>query len=571
MIVLGIHTGSGHDSAAAILVDGRLVASVEEERLTRRKHDGAFPHKAIDFCLSAAGVRADEVDHVAHGWHPYAALARRLGFLARGLPGRGALRRAWFVATLTRVSLSAERALRRRFPRARLHRVEHHLAHAASAFFCSPFERAAIISYDGRGEWATGLVARGEGNRIARLRERHYPNSLGLLYTAVTHFLGFESNDEYKVMGLSSYGEPEFLDLFARILGLDREGFYRVDTSWLSHPGYAPVPWGRNYFSARMVERFGPPRASGEPVRTVHKNLAKSLQRAIEDLGVGMASRLRAETGLADLGLAGGVALNGLMNHRIKTEAGFDRLFIPPAASDGGVALGAALWVQHQVLGAPRRFVLEHAYWGPSFADEAIAAEIDAYRLPSRRLPSPERTAAGLIAGNRIIGWFQGRSELGPRALGNRSILADPRDKANKDNVNARIKFREEFRPFAPSVLEERAAEFFPAIGASPYMLQICPVAAAKKALIPAVVHVDGTARPQTVSRATNPRYYGLIERFAEVTGVPVVLNTSFNVKGEPIVDSPADAIRCFYSTGLDYLILGRRLVGKGDLAPGVD
>ncbi len=565
-VILGISAGTGHDSGAALLVDNTLVAACEEERISRIKHDGGFPSRSIAYCLNAARVTPEDVSHVAVGLHPWAAPWRRLGFLTdMGLSSHLA-RKAMFLRREALGLFRIGNELRRQFPRARVVFVEHHLAHAASAFFCSPFEEAAVLTMDGHGEWATGLVGHGQGSHLDKLAEAFFPESLGLVYLAFTHYLGFDTHDEYKVMGLSAYGEPEYLEIVRRIIRFDPGRIYRVDLSWIQHPAYTACPWGRHYYSDKLTKIFGPARQPGATVSTLHKNLAKSLQVALEEVGVAIARHLRARTKSGKLVLAGGVCLNGLMNYAIKASGAFENIFVQPASNDGGIALGAALHVNHQVLGNPRSFVMQHAYWGPGFSEEEIRRELETCRLPYVRLADPARVAAELIAGNHIIGWFQGRSELGPRALGNRSILADPRDPKNKDRVNARIKFREEFRPFAPSVLAEHASAYFDGLNESSYMLMICPVCPEMRSVIPAVVHVDGTARPQTVNRDTNPRYYVLIEHFHRITGVPVVLNTSFNVKGEPLVNSPTDAIRCFFSTGLDYLVMGDCLLYKGPL-----
>lgn len=548
------------------MVDNTLVAACEEERLSHIKHDGRLPARSIAYCLKTALVAPEDVGYVAIGMHPWAASGRRLAFIANLGLSLHLPRKLLFLRGGVLSLLRAKAELQRQFPRATVIFVEHHLAHAASAFLCSPFEAAAILTMDGRGEWATGLLAHGQGSRIQKIAESSFPESVGLLYMAFTHFLGFETHDEYKVMGLSAYGQPEYLDTVRRMFRFDPRVLYRVDLSWMQHPAYAQCPWGDRYYSDRFVRTFGPARKPGEPINDMHKNLAKSLQSALEEIGIELARHLRVRTGCRRLALAGGVCLNGLMNFAIKRSGVFDEVFVQPASNDGGIALGAALFASHQVLGRPRQFVMRHAYWGPTYGDDEIRKEVEACQLPFLRLVDPARTAAELIARNQIIGWFQGRAELGPRALGHRSILADPRDPNNKDRVNARIKFREEFRPFAPSVLSEYASEYFEGIQESPYMLMICPVRPGKRSVIPAVVHVDGTARPQTVGKEENQRYHTLLQHFHRITGVPVVLNTSFNVKGEPIVTTPTDAIRCFYSTGLDYLVVGDCLLSKGPI-----
>jgi carbamoyltransferase len=544
-------------------VDGTLVAVCEEERLSRVKHDGGFPAHAIDFCLQQAGLEAGDVTHVGLGWHPHTATANRLRFLLDVRHSRHLRVKASWLRTVRGQALWLRTQSLERFPNASFTFVEHHLAHAASAFYCSQFEEAAILSLDARGEWSTGLTGTGRGTTMAATSRAYYPESLGLLYDALTQYLGFAPFDEYKVMGLSSYGEPEYLDVFRQMFRSDPDSIFRVDRGWVQHPGYAPIAWGKTYYSPKVVETLGPARDPREPVERRHENVAKSLQARIEEVGVEIASHLRETSGQQNLVIAGGLGLNGLMNYAIKSRSGYDDMFVQPAANDGGISLGAALYIQHHLLGHPRSNVFPHAYWGPDLAQAEVAREIEICGLPSVRVEEPALAAAELLAQNKIIGWCQGRTEFGPRALGNRSILADPRDPANKDRVNARIKFREEFRPFAPSVLAEHAAEYFEGIDESPYMLMICPVRQDARDRIPAVVHVDGTARPQTVTAAANPLYHELIEHFERLTGVPVVLNTSFNVKGEPIVNTPQEAIRCFYSTGLDYLIVGSHVVYK--------
>lgn len=564
-VILGIGACS-HDSGAAIIVDNTLVAACEEERFTRLKHDWHFPTLSIEFCLKRAGVSRSEVDFVAIGWHPTRASWRRLAFLFNLRQGWRLWRKAAFLRGLLVQPFQVAAKLRGHFPRAKVLFVEHHLAHAASAFFCSPFEEAAILTLDGRGEWSTGLMAVGSGNRVIKINEQYFPQSLGLVYTAVTHYLGFEDYGEYKLMGLSSYGEPEYQNIFRNIFRFDAKKMFEIDISWIQHPSFAVCPWGDRYYSDRMVQTFGPPREKGEPITRLHQNVAKSLQRRLEEVGIELARELRRISGKKYLAMAGGVCLNGLMNYAIKATGLFEKVFVHPAANDGGISLGTALYVNHHILGSPRNFTLRHAYWGPDFSRGEILRELENSRLTYGLLRDPARVGAELIAHNRVIGWFQGRSELGPRALGNRSILADPRSSENKDRVNARIKFREEFCPFAPSVLEEMSSVYFNGLGQSPYMSMICPAQQGAEQTIPAVIHIDRTARPQTVDRETNPRFHSLIKYFYQITGVPVVLNTSFNVKGEPIVNSPQDALRCFFATGLDYLILGDFLVSKGPI-----
>lgn len=553
----------GHDASAAVLHNGQVLATCEEERFTRIKHDAQFPKQGIRFCLEAAQAKPKDVDVVTVSWHPTAQLARRLGFCIDPRWGLDVRRKMRYIRATYAMVHGLVRMLKETFPRAQIIPIEHHMAHAASTFFASPFDQAAVLTMDGHGEWSSGLSALAQGCVIKKRQESFFPKSLGMVYLAFTHYLGFKLHDEYKVMGLSGYGEPSYLDAVRRTFGFDSKRLFRMDPRYFQHPVYSDTEWDAAYYSKEFEKLLGPARAPGDPVEQRHKDIAKSLQVHFEDVCVEMARQLLHQTGQKDICLSGGVFLNGLANYQIKLRSGCRNLFVQPASNDGGTALGAVLFVWHQLLKGPRAFVMEHAYWGRQYADSEIQKELEICRLPYRRVENPADLAAQLLASGKIIGWFQGRAELGPRALGNRSILADPRCAENKDRVNARIKFREEFRPFAPAVLEEWSHEYFERCGVSPYMLLICPVKPSKQEVIPAVTHVDGTARPQTVSRRTNPLFYDLIHRFHERTGVPVVLNTSFNVKGEPIVNSPADAIRCFYSTGLDYLFMGSYLLSK--------
>jgi carbamoyltransferase len=565
-VIMGINYGSGHDSAAALIVDGELIAMSEEERFTRKKHDASFPYQSIDFCLNKAGLTYAEVDYVAIGWDEWIHFQKRVSFLLNNSDLKNLVTRLKFLRALRIMARSGRQTVLRLFPKAKFIPVEHHIAHAASCFFISDFDESAIISWDGRGEWTTTLLAFGHNNEIKKIQEDFYPRSLGLLYTAVTHYLGFKSNDEYKVMGLSAYGEPTYIKEFEQVIKTSDNNFFDVNLTFLQHPGSSSkVNWGEpKYFSDKMIEVFGPARKKGDPVEKRHMDMAKSLQVCFSEVGIKIAQRFRMEVKTDNLCLAGGVALNGVMNNQILKKSGFKKLFFNSAPNDSGVALGAALYVYNQIIGNRKRINVIHPFWGYSATTQDIKKEIESYQYENvLELSDPAITAAKLIAKGYIIGWFQGRSEFGPRALGNRSILADPRPAKNKDIVNARIKFREEFRPFAPSVLIEHVKDYFDLPCESPYMLLICDVLHDKREKIQAVTHVDYTARPQTVSKEFNELYYNLIHHFHEITGCAVVLNTSFNVRGEPIVNTVADAIRCFYSTGLDFLIIGNYLLHK--------
>ncbi|HOV73649.1 MAG TPA: carbamoyltransferase C-terminal domain-containing protein [Candidatus Hydrogenedentes bacterium] len=561
MNILGIG-GYSHDSAAALVCDGQLVAAVAEERLTRRKHQGGVPRNAVAWCLETAGLTPCDISHIGCYMRPGLRMARRwayrLGQMIRsplysaGYMGYEAFHNAMYIHGM--------QGLRGRATR--LHFMEHHPAHAAGAFLASPFDRAALLSIDYVGEFAATWMGIGEGTRIRKLECRDYPHSLGVFYSAITDYLGFlRASDEYKVMGLASYGEPEYLDEFRRIVRVHADGQYRLDLSWFCCH-YRPGPQS-GYFSRKFLDRFGPPRRKGEPVEKRHRNLAASAQKILEEAALALANRLRRATGLRHLCLSGGVALNCSMNGRLRRESPFEDIFIQPASGDDGIAIGAALQLHHRLTGAPRAFVLRDARLGPSFSDGEIRAFLDRAKLSYETPPDLESRVADLLAEGHIVGWFQDRAEFGPRALGARSILADPTRPEMKDLLNTCVKHREEFRPFAPSCLEERASEFFTGCTSSPFMLFVYPVEPAQRGRLPAITHVDGTARVQTVAKDVQPRYYRLIEAFEKRRGVPMVLNTSFNVMGEPIVNTPADAVRCFYSTGMDALALGNHVLVK--------
>ncbi len=571
MIVLGINAYHG-DASAAILVDGRLVAAVEEERFTRVKHTAGFPAQAVRYCLAAAGARLRDVDHVAIPRDPRARLLRKLLFAVR-LP-RFALDRARVAGKFGRVTDELVRALDadRADLRAAVHRVEHHRAHLASSFFVSPFERAALLSLDGLGDFASGMWGMGEGNRLRVMGSVAFPHSLGMYYTAVTQYLGFPKyGDEYKVMGLGAYGEPEFRDEFRRMVRSDRRLGYTLDLTYFTHHRTGPtMTWAAGepvlgpLFSEELARRLGPARQPGTAVERRHENIAATLQARLEEVVLDQLRGLHGETGLDALAYAGGVAFNCVANGKALAETPFQRLYIHSAAGDAGLAIGAAYYVWHQLLGRPREFVMEHAYWGPEYTDAEVARALEARGLKARKLDPAALAAqtARHVADGKIVGWFQGRTEWGPRALGNRSIVADPRPPDMKDILNKRIKHREPFRPFAPSILEERLGEWFEGTHPSPFMLLAYRVRPEQRARIPAPTHVDGTGRLQTVSRATNPAYWGLISEFEKLTGVPVVLNTSFN-ENEPVVNTPEQAVDCFLRTRMDVLAMGPYLVER--------
>ena len=577
MNILGINAYHGNASAA-ILSDGQLVAAVEEERFNRVKYAAGFPVRAILYGLKKAGITLADVDHVAVPRDPYARLGRKL-FYALRMPSFA--RERWKVLrkfTGIREALAAACDADPEKLGAKFHRVEHHVAHLASAFYCSPFEQAALLSADGLGDFASSMWGTGLGPRMNILGSIAFPHSLGLYYSAVTQYLGFlKFGDEYKVMGLGAYGEPEFIEGFREIVRSNGTRFH-LGLQYFTHHRTGPeMSWaeadkmpvlGRMY-SEEMAKKFGPVRAPEAPIEQRHKNLACSLQARLEEVYLGMLRRLAEETGLKSVCLAGGVAFNCVANGKIPRSTGFENVYVHPAAGDAGLAVGAAQFVWHQLLGNPRRFQMEHAYWGPEFSRQEIRLAVEEARLAEngcmvRELGEPEllEKTAAMVAEGKILGWFQGRAEWGPRALGNRSIVADPRRPEMKDLLNRRIKHRESFRPFAPSILAEKTAEWFEQAHPSPFMTMAYAVRREKRDKIPAPTHVDGTGRLQTVTPAANPRYWKLIREFERQTGVPVVLNTSFN-DNEPIVCKPQEAIDCFERTQMDALVLGDFLITR--------
>jgi len=566
MYTLGVNAAY-HDSAACLVADGRMLAAAEEERFTRIKHGKRpvpftaweLPFHAIDFCLRAAGIHLADVDHIAYSYDPYQLLDKHaesvtLPLEPSAVPSSGnpwdPLFHCYVVNAPRQLSGGAPHHLQQRFRGRALHYqwhfVDHHLAHEASAFLPSPYTEAAVLTMDGRGERTTTSFSRGAGNRIERLRAIELPHSLGLLYEEVTRYLGFlHSSDEYKVMALASFGAPRHAHEFRRIL-CQEDGGYRLD-------------------EPRLADRFGPARAPGTPFTSHHFDIACSLQQALEETVFGMVDWLRHATGAEALCMAGGVALNCVLNGRLLARGPFRRIWVQPAAGDAGTALGAALLVDAQVRSDDaRHYVMDHAYLGPEYEAQEIEEFLRWSRLKYRRWRDVDEIAQ-LLAHEAIVGWFQGHMEYGPRALGARSILASPIPRTMQARLNA-IKDREDFRPVAPVVLEEQAPAWFNGCTRSPFMLFVYDIAPARRERIPAVAHVDGSARVQTVNRRQNPVYYDLIKAFAGHTGVPILVNTSFNTRAEPIVCTPRDAIECFCTSPLDALVIGPFIIQKADL-----
>jgi carbamoyltransferase len=566
MNILGINWGE-HDSAACLLQDGRLVAAAEEERFNRIKHAPfAFPLRAAQYCLQAGSLTPQDIDIVASSFSLSAGFGRGFLYALRHFPHANLIasaelvRRAWFIALpgYTRYMLKVP-------TRTRFISVPHHLAHAASAYFVTPFDDAAILVVDAVGEWAATSLYHGQGKRLEKLAMVDFPHSLGFYYAAFTEYLGFEPFDgEYKVMGMASYGEPRFNPQMQEILRLpEGSPAHRLDLRFFNYPDhYGSSTW----YSPALVEAFGPPAPHIPMPPQIYLDIAASVQQRLEQAIFHLAEYLRQHTHSRRLCLAGGVALNSVANGKLIQKGTFDQIFIQPAASDAGSALGAALVAHHRQSGSQRGQTLQHVYLGPQYPASEIEATLRSNRIPYETLSNPAETTADLLSQGQIVGWFQGRMEFGPRALGNRSILADPRRPEMKDRINAAVKFREPFRPFAPSVPVEYSDTYFENVGESPYMILVTQVKPGMAKSIPAVTHVDNTARLHTVSREVNPLYWELLQSFGKKTGVPVLLNTSFNVRGEPIVCTPKEAIACFYNSGLDALVIEGFLLRKSQI-----
>jgi carbamoyltransferase len=581
-----------HDASSALLRDGQLVAAAEEERFTRKKHDYEFPQHAIDFCLRVGRINAADLDYVVFFEKPFVKFERLLLSTMQTFPRSHRVFREAMITWLGD-KLWIKHLIQKRLgvPASKILFSEHHLSHAASSFFCSPFDEAAILSVDGVGEWTTASIGVGKGTDIRLLKEIRFPHSLGLLYSAFTAFLGFEVNEgEYKVMGMAPFGKPRYVDKVHKLLRIGSDGSFELDLDYFCFHYSTDKT-----FNGKFEALFGPPRdpkayfftpASGYPSyfgdkpgnyqelakqNQYYADVAASIQAVTEEALLQMAQSAYRETGLKRLCMAGGVALNSVANGRILRETPFDELYVQPSAGDGGGAIGAALYGYHMVLGKPRQFIMEHAYWGEEHGPDATESFLKQQAIPYRRIENEDKLIAYVVdrlQDGKVIGWSQGRFEWGPRALGNRSILADPRRADMKDTVNVKIKFREPFRPFAPSVLADRTEEYFMLPEAAKhyparFMLYVVDVKDDKQAVLPAITHVDGTGRLQTVRKDVSPRYYKLIESFGDATGVPVVLNTSFNLKGEPIVNTPQEAFHTFSQSGMDTLVLGDCVIEK--------
>jgi len=580
MYILGINAYHG-DVAAVLLKDGQLVAALEEERFRRVKHWAGFPTLAIRRCLEMAGITGGQVAHVAISRDPRANVLRKVGFALSRRPRPALLmdrvKNAKKVRDL-RGPLSDALGI----PAAdvpRVHYVEHHPAHLASAFFVSPFQDAAVAAVDGFGDFVSTSLATGRGGRIDVLDRVYFPHSLGMFYTAVTQFLGFKNyGDEFKVMGLGPYGRPSFVEELRQLVRLEPGGLFKLDLKYFRHWNEGvEMEWEQGYptlgtvYSREMESLLGPAPLQDAPVGRRHEDIAHSLQAVFEESYVHVLEGLWERTKNPRLCLAGGCAMNSVANGKIRSRTPFREVYIQPAAADNGTALGAAFHVWNQVLDGSRDFVMEHGYWGTAYPSADVGAMLEdrqdqgAWSYTVQECDSEEqlcRVTAGLIDEGLVVGWFQGRMEWGSRALGNRSILADPRRADMRDLINAKIKFREKFRPFAPSVLEEAVDEFFVDAVGDPFMQQVYPVREDKRHLLPAITHVDGSGRLQSVTERTNPRYYRLIKEFQALTGVGVLLNTSFN-ENEPIVDTPEQALACFLRTQMDVIVVNQTVVRR--------
>lgn len=575
MIILGINAYHA-DSSAAIFVNGILVAAIEEERFRRVKHWAGFPSLAIQFCLKEAGVTIGQVDHIAIGRDPKAKLCKKILFLLKNFSGSfGVIKER--VTNSKKVSSLEEEfhiltGFDKKLIKQKIHQAEHHRSHMASAFFASPFEEAALLSIDGSGDFTTTMIGIGRGNSIKVIASVDFPHSIGIFYSAFTQLLGFPHyGDEYKVMGLAPYGEARYVDKLKKVVKLTNDGLFTLDLSYFRPATKGVISYGKDnvpvvatLFSQKMVREFGGPRRQEQPLSQYHKDLAASVQRLTELVIFHILNHLQIRTGLTNVCIAGGVAQNSVANGKITGNTKFDNIYIPSAGHDAGISMGAALYIQHQVVKHARMPAILSACTGSRFTSEEVEQLLIIKKIRYLKLSDEDLydTVADRLINAGVVGWFSGRAEFGPRALGARSILADPRRNDAKDLLNAKIKRRESFRPFAPSILKEYADEYFEVNDEVPFMEKVFPVRPEKRALIPAVTHVDGTGRLQSVDKNVSPGFYALIDAFRKKTGIPVLLNTSFN-ENEPIVNTPSEALDCFFRTEMDMLVMENIIVER--------
>jgi len=560
MNILGINFVF-HDSSACIVIDGELIASIEEERFTRQKHTNQFPHHSIEQCLKIAQLDISDIDYIAFSFKPSLDVPKKILYSLKNISSFYSIFKFQVMHFFWRhreIKKWEKNFLKN--SKAKIVWVPHHKTHAYGSFFVSPFKEAAIVCMDGSGEWSTITIGYGNGNQVSTYTETFFPHSLGSIYEAVTFFCGFKPvYDEGKTMGLAPMGNSEkFIEEARKVVSVNDTGNISVDLSYFNYQ-YCQ----HDYLSEKFIRIFGQPRQKNGEFLQYHMDVAAAFQQVLEETALQICSILRKKTNAEYIVIAGGVALNSVMNGRIVRESGFKDAYIMPAAGDNGTSIGAAYYVYNHLLGKPRNYIHNNPFLGNEYTNDEIEAFLKICKLPYKRSENVEKETAQLLFDNNIICWFQGRTEIGPRALGARSILADPTKAHMKDKINAEVKHREVYRPFAPSVIVEKRSDYFDIEVEAPFMLKVCQVKESKKQLLPAITHVDGSARVQTVSKETNKPYYTLIEEFGKLSGVPVVLNTSFNIMGEPVVETPYDAIRCFFSTGLDYLIMGDFIISK--------
>ena len=573
MNILGINAYHG-DASASLVIDGQLVSAVEEERFNRIKHWAGFPSESIRWCLQEGGIEAADLDHVAISFNPRANFSRRLSFVLKNRPSPRAIldRLKRQGKTLGLEDQFADTVgLKREQVKAKFHRLEHHQTHVAAGFLISPFDEASVLSVDGMGDFTSTLTVQAQGTSWMELERVFFPHSIGFLYSAITMYLGFPYyGDEYKVMGLAPYGEPEFADFFRKLI-YPKGNTFELNLDYFTHHKQGirmnwndGAPLVEPFHSSLLEKDLGPMRQKGESTTSRHDNIARSMQVVTEEIILHLLNRLHAKTHCPNLCMTGGVAMNSVANGKITRETPFQNVYIPAGAADNGTSFGAAFYVWNRLLGGKRGFVQDHAYWGCESTNEECESAIRDAGLPYETLSDEalmETTVDKMLEG-KVVGWFQGKMEFGARALGNRSLVADPRRTDMRDIINLRIKFREKFRPFAPSILEEHVGDWFEIDEATPYMEKVFPIREGKRKEIPAVTHVDGSGRLQSVSKQTNPKYHALISKFYEKTGVPIVLNTSLN-ENEPVVRIPREAISCFLRTDMDVLVLGNHLIDR--------